>query len=92
MPVFRRLAGPLFQRRSGRHFGGIYDDRVAIKWRHWLDRKAWTQNAKTVRCKCKENDYEHCCTFHVSGFYRLNRSMTRKFDYSLWLEARLIAT
>ena len=75
MPVFRRLAVPLFQRRSGRYFGGIskcivsYDDRVATKWRHCLDRKAWTQNAKTFRCKRKENDHEHCCTFHVSGFY-----------------------
>ena len=55
------------------------DARVTTKWRHWLDRKAWTQNAKTVRCKGKEDDYKHCCTFHVTGFYRLNRSMTRKF-------------
>jgi hypothetical protein len=52
---------------------------VATKRRHRLDRKAWTQNAKTGRCKGKENDYEHCCTFHVNGFYRLSRSMTRKF-------------
>jgi hypothetical protein len=82
VPPFLR---PLFRPRGGRLFGGSskcivsYDARVATKWRHWLDRKAWTQNAKTVRCKCKENDYEHCGTFHVSGFYRLNRSMTRKF-------------
>jgi hypothetical protein len=40
----------------------------AVKWWHRLDRKAWTQNAKTFRCKRKENDYEHSCTFHVSGF------------------------
>jgi hypothetical protein len=85
MPVFRRLAGLLFQRRSRRLFGGIskcivsYDDRVAAKGRHWLDRNAWTQNAKTGRCKCKENDYEHCCTFHVRGFYPMSRSMARKF-------------
>jgi len=55
-----------------------YDARVATKWRHWLDREAWTQNAETFRCKRKENDYEHCCTFHVNGFYRMNCPTTRK--------------
>jgi hypothetical protein len=74
------VSTPLFWRCGGISNCMVFGDaRVATKWRHWLDRKAWTQNAKTVRCKCKGNDYEHCCTFHVSGFYRLNRPMTRKF-------------
>jgi len=82
VPPFLR---PLFRLPGGRLFGGIskyivsYDARVASKWRHWLDREAWTQNAETFRCKRKENDYKHCCTFHVSGFYRMNHPLARKF-------------
>jgi hypothetical protein len=67
--------------RFGRISKNIVSDnaRIATKRRHRLDRKAWTQNAKTVPYKRKGNDYEHCCRFHVSGFYRMNRTMTREF-------------
>lgn len=83
--MFRRFDADYFGALRGRLFGGIskyivsYDARVATKWWHCLDREAWTQNAETFRCKRKESDYEHCCTFHVSGFYRMNHSKTRKF-------------
>jgi hypothetical protein len=78
-PVSRRFYSVISAPWGISNYIVFADARVTTKWRHWIDRKAWTQNAKTVRCKCKENDYEHCCTFHVSGFYRLNRPMTRKF-------------
>jgi hypothetical protein len=77
MPVFRRFYAHYFGVLSSKRIVS-YDACVATKWRHWLDREAWAQNAETFRCKRKENDYEHCCTFHVSGFYRMNDPMTRK--------------
>jgi hypothetical protein len=78
-PLSRRFSSVISAPYGISNYIVFADARVTTKWRHWLDRKAWAQNAKTVRCNCKENEHEHCCTFHVSGFYRLNRSTTRKF-------------
>jgi len=44
-----------------------YNNRVALEWRHWPDRKLRTQNAEAFRRKHEGNEYKHCCTFHVLG-------------------------
>jgi hypothetical protein len=60
-PVSRRFYSVISAPWRISNYMVFAEARVTTKWRHWLHRKARTQHAKTVRCKRKENDYEHCC-------------------------------